>query len=230
MKDEKLLSRFMRNTAHHNVIIERDEGVYRHLIFKAPGTNSYRFDIITWPGYLTVTGDMGTWTFSRERDMITQFFPVGTAGGINPGYWSEKFEAGAGRGRHESPCYEFDAQAFDKGLQEWLASYLDNGIDEDDAAEAKEAISELTNRDFSSEAEAFYALNDACFPRGVSAFDISEGMGNMLTHSVHFLWICYAIVWGSERYLTTRLVDKAMTTFLAFSGLLSDDASREVQS
>jgi hypothetical protein len=84
MKDEKLLSRFMRNTAHHNVIIERDEGVYRHLIFKAPGTNSYRFDIITWPGYLTVTGDMGTWTFSRERDMITQFFPVGTAGASTP--------------------------------------------------------------------------------------------------------------------------------------------------
>jgi hypothetical protein len=152
------------------------------------------------------------------------FFPVGTAAGINPGYWSEKFEAGAGRGRHESPCYEFDAQAFDKGLQEWLASYLDNGIDEDDAAEAKEAISELTGRDFSSEAEAF-TRSMMPVSQGVSAFDISEGMGNMLTHSVHFLWICYAIVWGSERYLTTRLVDKAMTTFLAFNGLLNDGTS-----
>ncbi|GJL37539.1 hypothetical protein TUM17576_43590 [Enterobacter hormaechei] len=227
MKDEKLLSRFMRNTAHHNVIIERDEGVYRHLIFKAPGTNSYRFDIITWPGYLTVTGDMGTWTFSREWDMVTHFFPAGTAAGINPGYWSEKFESWVGCGRHESPCYEFDAQAFDKGLQEWLASYLDNGIDEDDAEEAKEAISELTGRDFSSEAEAFYALKDACFPRGVSAFDVSEGMGNMMTYSVHYLWICYAIVWGIERYNTSKLVDKTMSTFLAFDALGQVDSSQE---
>jgi hypothetical protein len=64
MKDEKLLSRFMRDTAHHNVIIERDEGVYRHLIFKSPGTNSYRFDIITWPGYLT---SPATWVRGRSH-------------------------------------------------------------------------------------------------------------------------------------------------------------------
>ena len=38
--------------------IERDDGLYRHLRFKSSGTNTYYFDLVTWPGYLTVTGDM----------------------------------------------------------------------------------------------------------------------------------------------------------------------------
>ena len=122
----------MRDTHHHKTIIERDDGVYRHIIFKAPGTNSYRFEVITWPGYLTVTGDMGTWTFSREWDMITQFFTVGTASGINPGYWSEKIEAGTHGGR-DHICYEFSEDGFFKALNGYLDEWRDNLDEEDDA-------------------------------------------------------------------------------------------------
>lgn len=223
MKDEKkVLNRFIPNVVAHRLCVVRDDGIYRHLRFKCPGTNSYYFDLVTWPGYLTVTGDMGTWTFSRIEDMF-EFFTAAHFGLresflINPGYWSEKFEAGAGRRRYESPCYEFDSTAFDKALQDWLVSYLDNGIYEDEAAEAKEAIHELIGRDFPNETEAFCALNDACLPRGVCAFDITEGMGSMMTYSYHYLWICYAIVWGIERYRSTKLVDKAMSTYLAVKG------------
>lgn len=224
MKDEKkVLNQFIRNVVAHRLSVIRDDGVYRHLRFQRPGTNSYYFDLVTWPGYLTVTGDMGTWTFSRIEDMF-EFFTSAHFGKresfqINPGYWSEKFEAGTGHGRHDTPCYEFDADAFDKSLQEWLVSYLDNGIDEDAAAEANEAINELIGRDFPNETEAFCALNEACLPRGVSTFDITEGMGATMTYSYHYLWICYAIVWGIERYRTESIVEKAMSTFLAFSVL-----------
>jgi hypothetical protein len=101
--------------------VHRDDGIYRHLKFSRNGSNSYRFDLVTWPGYLSVTGDMGTWTFGRIADMFDfhgQPFRAARKFLINPGYWSEKFEAGAGRGRRESPCFEFDAQAFDRGLQQ----------------------------------------------------------------------------------------------------------------
>lgn len=217
---DKILTRFVGEVARHQLDVIREDGLYRHLRFKRPGTNAYYFDLVTWPGYLTVTGDMGTWTFTRITDMFEFFsdehFGLRESFLINPGYWSEKFEAGTGRGRSESPCYEFDGQAFDKGLQEWLAAYLEDCGDEDHAEEAKEAIRELTGNDFRTESDAYHALNDAYFPSGVSSYDVSEGMGSNLTYSHHYLWICYAIVWGIERYRNAKLVDKAMTTFLAF--------------
>lgn len=145
--DKDVLNRFLINTANHTMKVHRDDGIYRHLEFSRNGSNSYRFDLVTWPGYLCVTGDMGTWTFSRITDMF-DFFTASHFGRqesflINPGYWSEKFEAGAGRGRRESPCFEFDAQAFDRGLQQWLDAYLEECDDDDDAKEVRDAIDEL---------------------------------------------------------------------------------------
>lgn len=232
MKDEKkVLNQFIRNVVAHSLSVVRDDGVYRHLRFQRPGTNSYYFDLVTWPGYLTVTGDMGTWTFSRTEDMF-EFFTSAHFGKresfqINPGYWSEKFEAGTGHGHHETPCYEFDEDSFDECLQEWLTAYLEGCDDEDDAQQAKESIEELTGNGYRTEQDAFYALKDACFPRNVSTYEIAEGMGQTMTYSFHYLWICYAIVWGIERYRTTKLVDNAMTTFLACHDLMKAVDSRE---
>lgn len=220
MKSEnKVLTQFVSAVVDHRLTIHRNDGLYRHMSFRRPGTSCYGFDIVTWPGYLTITGDMGTWTFSRIEDMF-EFFTASHFGRrdsllINPGYWAEKFEAGAGRGRYESPCYEFDGGAFDKGLQEWLASYLERCDDEDDAETVKEAVRELSGNGFTNELDAYHALNDAYFPKDVSSYDISDEMGTMMTYSFHYLWICYAIVWGIERYLVSRLVDKSMVTFLA---------------
>lgn len=83
-------SRFLMDTAFHRLEIIRDDGLYRHLRMQQPGTSNYYYDVITWPGYLTVTGDMGTWTFSRIADMF-DFFGA-WEGGINTHYWSEKLE------------------------------------------------------------------------------------------------------------------------------------------
>ena len=88
-------SRFLIDTAHHRLSVIRDDGVYRHLRMQQPETSCYYYDIITWPGYLTVTGDMGTWTFSRSYDMF-RFFGGAFEQGINTYYWSEKLEAGSG--------------------------------------------------------------------------------------------------------------------------------------
>lgn len=222
MKDKKLLSRFMRDTAHHNVIIEHDEGVYRHLIFKAPGTNSYRFDIITWPGYLTVTGDMGTWTFAREWDMVTHFFPIGTAEGINPGYWSEKVEAGTHGGR-EAICYQFNEKGFAIALNEYLNNWRSNLDEDDDADDIEKALSvrdSLLGEGFNNSDAAMYALYNADWPDSIETYELAESINySLTTYNFHFLWICYAIIWGIERYRTVSLVDKAMSTFLVISSM-----------
>ncbi|EOY9365772.1 hypothetical protein [Klebsiella pneumoniae] len=220
--DKDVLNRFLINTANHTMKVHRDDGIYRHLEFSRNGSNSYRFDLVTWPGYLCVTGDMGTWTFSRIADMF-EFFTASHFGRqesflINPGYWSEKFEAGAGRGRRESPCLEFDAQAFDSGLQQWLDAYLEECDDDDDAKEVRDAIYELKGNNFTTESDAYHALDSTYFPRDVIAFDIWDGIEGLQAYSVHYLWICYAIVWGIERYRTAKLTDKAMNIFLTVRG------------
>jgi len=53
------------------------------------------FDLLTWPGYLCYTGDMGTYVFRRLHDMF-QFFRRGESIGercIDIRYWAEKLEA-----------------------------------------------------------------------------------------------------------------------------------------
>src|ERR1051326_8204576 len=64
---------FLRNVKAHEMTVLRDEGVDRHLRFKAPNTSNQYFDLITWRGSLCFTGDMGTFVFSRIPDMF-EFF------------------------------------------------------------------------------------------------------------------------------------------------------------
>ncbi|MEI2602708.1 hypothetical protein V8O11_02645 [Erwinia aphidicola] len=215
------LIRFIRDVSGHQLEVIRDDGLYRHLRFQRPGTNAYYFEIVTWPGYLTVTGDMGTWTFSRIADMFEFFtdkhFGRQDSFQINPCYWSEKFESGAGRGRTESPCYEFDEAAFEKMLDEWHAEWLANegeDADEFERDDVAEKIADLKREGFSNESQAYTAIDDAGLP-GFHAYDAFEGR-SMQKYSHHYVWICYAIVWGIERYQNQKVVQQAMDTFLNF--------------
>lgn len=216
MHDEKVLTRFIRDVALHQLEVLREDGVYRHLRFKRPGTNAYYFDIVTWPGYLTVTGDMGTWTFSREHDMIRQFFPSNIAGGINPGYWSEKIEAGT-CGGYDKICMEFDEKEFAKRLNEWLEAWREDRDEEDDADEiesATETVRELIESGFNDSRDARNAAYNADWPSDVSAWDVVESLYGIETYNHHFRWICYAIVWGIGRYEMAKLTDGAIRTFI----------------
>ncbi|WP_293797290.1 hypothetical protein [uncultured Pantoea sp.] len=217
------LIRFIRDISSHQMIVLRDDGVSRHLRFKRPGTNAYYFDLVTWPGYLAMTGDMGTWTFSRVNDMF-QFFTSEHFGKrdsfmINPGYWSEKFESGAGRSRHDAPCMEFSQEEFDKGLQAWLDAFLEECEDDDERETATETIGDLKGEHFRDGNEAYHAVDAADWPDGVSTYDVMEGIGNCQEYTHHYLWACYAIVWGIERYNSTKIAVQAMDTFFAFTSV-----------
>ena len=59
------VARFQHDIATHQVVILRDDGVYRHIRFKRPTTMCMHFDLVTWPGYLCYSGDMGCFVFSR---------------------------------------------------------------------------------------------------------------------------------------------------------------------
>lgn len=85
--DEAARRRFNELSAEHEMAVLHDDGLYRHLRFSRPETGVYSFDIVTWPGYLSLTGDLTSGlTFCRIEDML-EFF---AGDRINPGYWSEK--------------------------------------------------------------------------------------------------------------------------------------------
>ncbi|MFV0261364.1 MAG: hypothetical protein ACK5JN_02845 [Kluyvera sp.] len=212
MEYPQVLDRFINDIRDHQLSVLRDDGLYRHLTFGRPGTNSYRFDLVTWPGYLCVSGDMGTWTFSRIPDMF-EFFSENIVKGINPGYWGQKLEAGAGGGLHDF-CYEFDETAFISMLDEWLSDYLCN--DERDKyldIDVIDKVSELKNLSFCTANEALIEISDYDLP----GFDVYDAP-SLNKFSFHYLWICYAIVWSIGRYSTNKIVDKAMSIFLGIRG------------
>ncbi|EPJ7714344.1 hypothetical protein [Citrobacter freundii] len=224
-------NRFLVDTAFHRMEIIRDDGLYRHLRMKQPGTSCYYFDIITWPGYLTVTGDMGTWTFSRINDMFNFFGRWD--GEINTGYWSEKLEAGACCSARELLAKDFDEDEFSESLKEYFSEYLegsephdadgddewnDDRISDSDKRDIREIVSDLCSANFSNEHDAYQAVYDADWPEGFSAWDICDGL-TFKTYTSHFRWILFAITWAISKYHNTKLVDKAMVTYLAVKGV-----------
>lgn len=93
MDQNKIKEKFDRNITNHQMAIRFDAGIYRHLVFRNPESSAMWFEIVTWPGSLVYTGDMGTFVFERIPDMF-EFFRNAE---INPHYWSEKVEAGVTR-------------------------------------------------------------------------------------------------------------------------------------
>lgn len=80
------------HTRQHEMHVLHDDGLYRHVRFAAPDTGIWGFEIVTWPGSLTIRGDIGRgYTFTRTADMF-EFFG-GTPHRVNPSYWAEKLES-----------------------------------------------------------------------------------------------------------------------------------------
>lgn len=188
--------------------ILRDDGVYRHISFTNNGSSIYRFDLVTWPGQLCITGDCGTYVFRRLDDMF-EFFrqpvPPGTAGCqtplvINPEYWGGKLESiGVNAG-----YAEFDATLFKCRVKEvfddWQAS-------EQPTAERGEFVWDeiadcVLSKVDEGEVECYQAIRDFSY-EGFKFDDFFDNGGtNRFTY--HFLWCLHAIVWGIRQYDTRR--------------------------
>lgn len=194
---ENLKERFLKDVSNHSINIVRDDGVYRHLIFSNNGSSIYRFDIVTWPGYLAYAGDMGSFVFTRTEDMFSFF--RNSRKEINLSYWSEKVVA---QNKHDG-VEEFSIEEFRENVlrrvRSWLS--LDDGqdipsdmlneiqplLDAEDMIDAVENI-----RDFRSDKIDFN--------------DWWEFDNNVYTRS--FIWCCYAIVWGIDLYDATKENEK----------------------
>ncbi len=192
---------FERDTRNHKLTVLRDDGLYRHLQFKQPGTRNMQFELITWPGYLAYCGDMGDFMFTRLDDMFA-FFRT-DAGRINPRYWAEKMVATDKNGGHK--------QFSDKAFEQTVISELVTWIREHRYKTTKEQRRDLWDAVVSEVIDA-----ESC-PTGQYKFDAAIGFNHRIgadatfefvdfwdhnfdEYTYHYLWCCNAIVWGIQQY------------------------------
>lgn len=208
--------RFVKDTAEHEMTVLLDTGEYRHIRFQKPGTSIYFFDLVTWPGHLTITGDCGTFQFSRTRDMFEFFVPAGKDGfadsrwGINPQYWAEKLQAPK-PGDAERYSYE----VYRARVQEWLADELEQ-IEPDPsdelepeelepllakAAALRAAVADQLLAEYHDAVHSEHAAHELLrdFEHdGIRLYDTWEW--SLREYDWQFLWCCWAVVWGIGQY------------------------------
>jgi hypothetical protein len=183
---ERAARMFAVNTAGHELKILHDEGLYRHIYMGKPGTDLYRYELITWPGHLSVGGGMDHYIFSRVEDMFTFF----RGHEINPQYWAEKVKDGPKRTSSYSED-RFKARVMDELKHMPMPNLTD---------EQREARAELLER--IADGDAYHAegardlLNDA--ERAGLFSDTWEW--NLQDWDYHFAYCLHAIVAGIKAY------------------------------
>ncbi|MFE7106577.1 hypothetical protein ACFU9W_09785 [Streptomyces sp. NPDC057600] len=189
--------RFKRDTADHVMTVLHEEGLYRHLRFAAPQPDSWMhwFEIVTWPGHLAITGDMDSFSVKASADTfmhsrISDMFEFFRGNGINPTYWSQKVDGGAGvkafsrdEFRSEVLDYIKDSVADWPGLREAVA---DEVFGDESIGCSRSAHAAL----YQFEHEGF-RFDDA------SELDFER-------FTPQYLWCCHAIVWGIAQYDAAR--------------------------
>lgn len=184
---------FLKDVAGHKMTVILDRETHRHLIFRKPGESNLWFEVVTWPGSITIHGDMGTWTFARVRDMFS-FFRSSEGLRINASYWSEKVTAQSIFG---GPTRQFDIDTFKSEVIDSL-----DGYDLND--ERKADIIEALKQDVfceDDESTARRALADFRLDDGKRKFTFSDPWEiDGKVYSYHFLWCLHAIVWGIQQY------------------------------
>lgn len=206
---------FLHDIREHQMSILMDNDIYRHLRFRRQGDSSYWFDLITWPGRLCITGDMGTYVFNRLEDMF-EFFRTDREHSrydqnglsINPSYWSEKVDAQD----KNAGVLEFDSQTFRDEIKRLFDEWVDEnqpkeGVAINDMDAFKEQKDELwididvyvlSEADNGEDAAYRAAMDFSSSAADLTFNDFYEV--SCREYTFHYLWCCYAIAWGVLQY------------------------------
>jgi hypothetical protein len=188
---------FLRDVTKHVMTVKRDDGMYRHIRYAQPENSNMWFDLVTWPGVLTIHGDMGTWTFSRVPDMFTFFRDHKLR--VNHSYWAEKLQHGTHGGRDGARVWSDDL--FRDQLRD---SVKDSGLEGDDLTAVMDALEEDVLRQDNKYELLIAARDFSCkIPSRESErygkFQFDE-LPDGKEYAYHFSWCLYAIVWGIQQY------------------------------
>lgn len=201
--EQTVAERFPRDVASHQMRILHDDGLYRQVRFANPERSwSYWYEIVTWPGRLTITGDCGTYTFARLDDMF-EFFRSSSAW-INPVYWAEKLCHPVS----ETQVRRYDEDAYRRSVGDWAARTID---DQEMSKEDARAFTEAARSDLlegvlldlpSTRHEALERLDRFRYQldHGAAIYITDPWKWTLDDWNQMYLWCCHAIVHGIRCY------------------------------
>jgi len=210
MENRMTQERFLRDAKDLQLHVQLGNDVYRHILMKKPGCSAYHYSIVTFPGFLVMTGDMGAWTFQRLHDMF-EFFRKGIKqdGTIrtNLGYWSEKLVAVDGN-RNQAGCKEWDQEEFRRVVCEHRLRMVRDEDGRELTKEQRRELWEAIDDDVLSKAEDEGAAMNAAVefswgpkyngPRPFYFSDFWEHDCKRYTSA--FEWACFAIPHAIQMY------------------------------
>jgi len=183
---------FLKDVENHSMEILKDDGLYRHLKFTNGGSQVYRFDLITWPGHLCICQDMGTYVFSKQPDMFDFFYDGEIA--IKPSYWSEKVQSQC----KQSHIEQYSKEQLIENVWYWFENYFQFKDDEEKAAVKEEINKEVIKSLSGCEIRDYDVVVGYESSFGHEFLDFFETSNQ--EYSYHYLWCCWAIVWGIGQY------------------------------
>ncbi len=198
--------KFLGDVKDHQIYILKDDGVYRHLVFmNANGSSCQKFELVTFPGCLVYTGNMGCYTFRRELDMFHLF----NKKKINPSYWGEKCTSEDSY----SGMVEYSKEVFGNEVEKWIKDWAHDqraeGVEEEVISSELERIEdEILAEGPTNEYEArdlIYAYTPTENFPGTCPINFDDFWEIKLTEATHrYLWACHAIRWGVEQYFNLK--------------------------
>lgn len=188
---EEFLERFKK----HELTIFHDDGLYRHIRMSVGNSWYDQFDLVTWPGHLAYSGDLGDFTFQRLDDMFEFFRGHDTP---NPYYWSGKLQS---VDRHGSFEEYSDDRLFDRIKENFKEWDFDNS---EHKKGAWEDIEEELLRGFDNEVDAKSALREYVSPFGGHEF-VDAWEWDVKDWTYRFMLACYAIPWAIGKYDELKL-------------------------
>lgn len=172
--------------ADHVVAVELEHGLHRHYRCGKPDSGVYAFHIVTFPGRLIVSGDIGDMAWTRCDDMLN--WAMGAV--HSTGYFAEKVW-------HSFKVKQFDGDMAREAIEQ---EYKDRAEDVE-GEEEKEALEEVRD-------EILMAIEDGAENRFYAAYADSDWYGGEFpsvdNYTAEFLWCREAVAWFLKWYKTAR--------------------------
>ncbi len=203
---------FIKNIKEHKLKIIKDDGVYRHLLFKNPKRGAYWTEIITSPNLLTINGDMGTWVFSRLNDMF-EFFRNPNKLEINYHYWTEKLKV------NKNSYKKFDVELFRENVVEYIEEYFEDSIHNIDHEYYNDYLKSIVETKDEDGDEVIYRIRDfyvyskdvilkrlpECY-KNFNFDDFKEDWSNCYRPDYQYVWCLYCIVKVIQEYDKIKII------------------------
>ena len=186
--------RFLEDIKTHKMTVELDHDPFRSLLFKKPKSSEFHFRIITWPGHLAISGDMGDYVFAATPDMFSFF--RGDELTINVYYWAQKLVSISRFGGNNGSVIEFDPTGTITNINN------EPNVPELEYYSSKEELLEAIEECTSSE-EALEVFRKA----GLDALDQHWNLVEYRP-TFHSQWVLYAIRWGIQQYDKVKCLEE----------------------